>query len=65
MTNPRATPAPSARRLICAECGSEFGCDLSGHCWCMEESVRLPMPTTAGDCLCRNCLRIRATASPG
>jgi Cysteine-rich CWC len=49
------------RQLVCAACGTEFGCDPDGACWCMEESVRLPLPTlqqagTDQDCLCRNCL---------
>ncbi|WFU26124.1 hypothetical protein QA649_07925 [Bradyrhizobium sp. CB1717] len=59
MTIPKEMPsAPAlARRLICARCGSEFGCDLSGNCWCAEETARLPMPVKGEDCLCRECLR--------
>jgi hypothetical protein len=67
MTNPTGadslpgTISPS-RRLICSACGTEFGCDLSGNCWCAEEPAKLPMPTTGGDCLCRDCLREAAAA---
>jgi hypothetical protein len=56
MTNPLATTV-NARRLVCSGCGTEFGCDLSGNCWCAEETARLPMPVQGGDCLCRECLR--------
>jgi hypothetical protein len=49
-----------SRRLACAECGTEFGCSLSGPCWCSDEVFRLPMPTDGGDCLCANCLREKA-----
>ena len=55
-----ATAAQTSRRLVCAECGTEFGCDLSGKCWCMDEPVTLAMPTTGGDCLCQECLRKKA-----
>ncbi|WP_438278641.1 cysteine-rich CWC family protein [Nitrobacter sp.] len=51
------------RRLVCSGCGTEFGCDLSGNCWCAEETARLPMPAQGGDCLCRNCLRKAAAHS--
>jgi hypothetical protein len=49
------------RQLVCAACGTEFACDPAGACWCMEENVRLPLPTlqragTYQDCLCRDCL---------
>ncbi|WP_456744514.1 cysteine-rich CWC family protein [Bradyrhizobium sp. USDA 4354] len=59
MTNPKEMPsAPAfARRLTCSRCGSEFGCDPSGNCWCAEETARLPMPIEGEDCLCRECLR--------
>ena len=56
MTDPTEAAAATSRRLVCAGCGTEFGCDLSGECWCMEEPVTLPMPTS-GDCLCPACLR--------
>jgi hypothetical protein len=52
----------SQRRLTCSGCGTEFGCDLSGNCWCTEETARLPMPAQGGDCLCRDCLRKAAAA---
>jgi hypothetical protein len=45
------------RRLACANCGAEFGCNLSGACWCMDQAYRLPMPSDGGDCLCPDCLR--------
>ncbi|WGD53949.1 hypothetical protein QA641_08620 [Bradyrhizobium sp. CB1650] len=59
MTNPKESPlqAPPMRRLACSRCGTEFGCDLSGSCWCAEEVARLPMPLEGEDCLCRECLR--------
>ena len=60
MTLRTEIPVPLPRRLICAGCGTEFGCDLSGQCWCMEEAAKLPMPTEGGDCLCRECLRKKA-----
>ncbi|WP_092290062.1 cysteine-rich CWC family protein [Bradyrhizobium sp. Ghvi] len=52
-----ALQEPPARRLTCSRCGTEFGCDLSGNCWCAEETARLPMPVKGEDCLCRDCLR--------
>ncbi|HJZ19555.1 MAG TPA: hypothetical protein VJ226_01275 [Bradyrhizobium sp.] len=55
MTNRLEMPLP--RRLSCSGCGAEFTCDLSGTCWCAEETARLPMPVEDGDCLCRDCLR--------
>jgi hypothetical protein len=62
MTNPLANA--SSRRLVCSGCGTEFGCDLSGTCWCAEETAKLPMPAESGDCLCRDCLR-KAAARAG
>ncbi len=58
-TEPGSLPSEVSlsRRLTCSACGTEFGCDLSGNCWCAEEPARLPMPTAGGDCLCRDCLR--------
>ncbi|WP_442935637.1 hypothetical protein [Nitrobacter sp. NHB1] len=53
----------TVRRLVCSGCGTEFGCELSGNCWCAEETARLPMPTQGGDCLCRDCLRKAAGAA--
>jgi hypothetical protein len=55
MTN-RSEIQPT-RRLACASCGAEFGCNLSGPCWCMDEAYRLPIPSDGGDCLCPDCLR--------
>jgi HAD superfamily hydrolase (TIGR01509 family) len=55
VTNPLENPL--SRRLACSGCGTEFACDLSGTCWCAEETARLPMPVEGGDCLCRECLR--------
>jgi len=64
MTNPTELPMqePKARRLVCSRCGAEFGCELSGTCWCAEEVARLPMPVKGEDCLCRDCLRKTAEA---
>ena len=45
------------RRLACASCGAEFGCNLSGPCWCSDEAFRMPVPVDGGDCLCPDCLR--------
>lgn len=52
------TTLPQPATLRCARCGTEFGCDPAGDCWCKEEAFRVPMP--AGDaeaCLCPMCLR--------
>ncbi|WP_041359054.1 hypothetical protein [Nitrobacter hamburgensis] len=57
------TGQQTARSLVCSGCGTEFGCDPSGNCWCAEETARLPMPTQGGDCLCRECLRKAAGAA--
>jgi len=62
MTNPKEPALQEPRRLACSRCGSEFGCDLSGNCWCAEETARLPMPVEGEDCLCRECLRKAAEA---
>ncbi|TPQ25376.1 hypothetical protein C2U70_32395 [Bradyrhizobium guangdongense] len=53
------------RSVTCSRCGAEFGCSLSGDCWCAEETARLPMPTEGEgeDCLCRDCLRKAAKDS--
>ena len=48
MTNRLENPVPTSRRLACAGCGTEFGCNLSGPCWCMEEQFRMPMPSDGG-----------------
>lgn len=60
---------PPPRRLACARCGSEFGCNAGGTpgaCWCSKEDFRLPQPLPAEfaayqDCLCPDCLRAVAT----
>lgn len=62
MNNWLETRAP--RRLACARCDGEFTCDVSGQCWCAEETARLPMPLADEDCLCRDCLRQAAGAAP-
>nr|WP_249158354.1 cysteine-rich CWC family protein [Bradyrhizobium jicamae] len=58
MTN--RTGSSSARRLACVNCGTEFGCDPQGGCWCAEEDFRVPMPSDGSDCLCPACLRALA-----
>ncbi|WP_247308244.1 MULTISPECIES: cysteine-rich CWC family protein [unclassified Bradyrhizobium] len=63
MTNQQESALPEPRRLACSRCGAEFGCELSGSCWCAEETARLPMPVDGEDCLCRSCLRQAAGAS--
>ncbi|WP_249152741.1 cysteine-rich CWC family protein [Bradyrhizobium liaoningense] len=59
MTKPKEFPlqAVSMRSVTCSRCGAEFGCSLSGDCWCAEETAKLPMPAEGEDCLCRECLR--------
>ncbi|MGY8677358.1 cysteine-rich CWC family protein [Bradyrhizobium sp. UFLA05-153] len=60
MTNRKeilTAPAAPLRQIVCSRCGTAFSCALSGSCWCAEETARLPMPTDAEDCLCRDCLR--------
>jgi hypothetical protein len=51
-----------ARRLACSRCGTEFGCNPLGECWCKEETLRLPLPLADEDCLCRDCLRMAAAS---
>jgi hypothetical protein len=61
MTQPPSDPDRSKPRAkTCPRCGAAFTCDLSGHCWCMDEAARLPMPVEGGDCLCPSCLRAEA-----
>jgi hypothetical protein len=55
MTNRKET-LPS-RQVNCSACGTTFGCNPAGPCWCAEETVRLPMPEDGADCLCPACLR--------
>jgi hypothetical protein len=63
MTNrPESQPT---RRLACEACGTEFGCNLSGPCWCNDEAFRMPMPVDGGDCLCPDCLRKLAKQRAG
>ena len=63
MTNrPESQPT---RRLACEACGTEFGCNLSGPCWCNDEAFRMPMPVDGGDCLCPDCLRKLANRRAG
>ncbi len=50
------------RALNCPRCGTAFTCNLSGHCWCMDETVKLPMPAGGEDCLCQACLRAAASS---
>ena len=55
----------SSRRLACEACGTEFGCNLSGPCWCGDEAFRMPMPVDGSDCLCPDCLRKLAKQHAG
>jgi len=57
MTNRKEFVSP--RQLACSACGTVFGCNPTGPCWCAEETVRLPMPDegAGADCLCPHCLR--------
>ena len=48
------------RALACPRCEALFTCDLSGRCWCMDETAKLPMPVEGEDCLCPACLRAEA-----
>ncbi|MGL5166022.1 MAG: cysteine-rich CWC family protein [Afipia sp.] len=61
MTKPSTNPA-TQRALNCPRCGTAFTCDLSGHCWCMDEAAKLPMPVEGEDCLCQACLRAVASS---
>jgi ribosomal protein S14 len=57
-------PNSAAQRIVnCSRCGAAFTCDLSGRCWCMDETAKLPMPVDGEDCLCRDCLRAAANLS--
>ena len=51
------------QRIVCARCGTAFGCDPAGDCWCRHEEVRLPMPTAGASCLCPDCLRAAAATA--
>ena len=66
---PAQTTLPQ-RRLTCAGCGTPFDCGTGGTtggaCWCMDEAVRVPMPTDGGtDCLCPACFRAAAKQAAG
>jgi hypothetical protein len=64
MTNPTSSRDGTAQRtLACARCGTTFGCDLGGGCWCMDEAFRVPMPLDGGDCVCPTCLRAMAQSA--
>ncbi len=53
--------AEATRRLACAHCGATFDCGAgTDHCWCAEETYRLPLPKAGEDCLCPACLRQEA-----
>jgi hypothetical protein len=46
----------------CQRCNAAFGCGADvGHCWCSEQSFRMPLPKPGvsefSDCLCPACLR--------
>ncbi|WP_245259223.1 cysteine-rich CWC family protein [Afipia clevelandensis] len=65
VTRPLANAA-GQRTLSCARCGTAFTCNLSGSCWCSDETAKLPLPAEGEDCLCQACLRAAAarTISP-
>jgi len=46
-----------AGKANCSACGTAFGCNPAGQCWCAEEAVQLPMPEEGATCLCPACLR--------
>jgi hypothetical protein len=64
MATPESTASiPRGRRVVCARCGSDFSCGLSGDCWCASVPVRLPLPgESTEDCLCPSCLKKAAKA---
>lgn len=59
--------AANAKPKTCPRCGGGFGCTVDGHCWCMDEPYRIPMPKPGESqyegCLCKSCLRAVAEAS--
>jgi len=61
MTNRKEFSA--VRQVSCSSCGTSFGCNPQGPCWCAEETLRLPMPQDGADCLCQACLRKLAQQS--
>jgi hypothetical protein len=65
MTNQKESA--NFRNLACSACGTVFACSRDEACWCMDETVRLPMPvedaSETQDCLCRDCLRRMAEQS--
>ncbi|UTD30401.1 cysteine-rich CWC family protein [Bradyrhizobium sp. WD16] len=63
MTISSGRNAAGERRTACPRCGTVFGCNLSGGCWCNDISARLPLPTNDEDCLCPACLRAVADAA--
>ncbi|WP_081710754.1 MULTISPECIES: cysteine-rich CWC family protein [unclassified Afipia] len=59
VTKPPVDPA-GQRTVSCARCGTAFTCNLSGPCWCSDETAKLPLPAEGEDCLCQACLRAAA-----
>jgi hypothetical protein len=68
MTGAPAQRSLPTRRLICARCGIAFDCGTGGQnggCWCMDETIRMPMPSApTADCLCPACLRAACDDGP-
>ena len=60
------TTLSQAAVIRCQKCGTEFGCDPLGACWCKDETYRVPMPASPADsCLCPTCLRDAANEKAG
>jgi hypothetical protein len=59
-----SSTAPSPQ-VTCPRCGTRFGCQPGGNCWCAAEPVRLPVPDDAAqaDCLCPACLHALAATA--
>ena len=58
MSDP-STPAASHDGSYCPRCTSKFTCAVEAggtSCWCASHPRVLPVPSTAGRCLCPDCL---------
>ena len=69
MINAQTDSRLPSRRLACARCGTAFECGVGGRdggCWCMDETVRMPIPESGSeDCLCPACFRMAAAGPAG